>query len=76
MFNTKLEKQVKELKRELEYQKRFNDEMYNLTKRMCKRLGNEQSEQLVCGTCKNKRVELYWHETGMGVKPCEDCKAN
>ena len=36
---------------------------------------SQQSER-VCGTCKNKRVELYWHETGMGVKPCEDCKAN
>lgn len=38
MFNTKLKKQVKELERKLEYQKRWNDEMYNLTKRMCKRL--------------------------------------
>ena len=40
MFNTKLKKQVKELERKLEYQKRWNDEMYNLTKRMCKRLDN------------------------------------
>ena len=38
MFNTKLKKRVKELKRVLVYQKRFNDEMYNITKRMCKRL--------------------------------------
>jgi len=38
MINTKLKKQVKELERKLEYQKRWNDEMYNLTKRMCKRL--------------------------------------
>ena len=32
------DKQVKELSRKSEYQKRWNDEMYNLTKRMCKRL--------------------------------------
>tara|TARA_B110000091_G_scaffold160542_1_gene171122 strand:+ start:577 stop:717 length:141 start_codon:yes stop_codon:yes gene_type:complete len=38
MFNTKLKRKVKELERKLEYQKRWNDEMYNLTKRMCKRL--------------------------------------
>lgn len=38
MFNTKLKEQVKELERKLEYQKRWNYEMYNLTKRMCKRL--------------------------------------
>ena len=46
MFNTKLKKQVKELKRELEYQKRFNDEMYNLTKRMCKRLDKLDSNEV------------------------------
>jgi len=34
MFNTKLKRRVKELERKLEYQKRWNDEMYNLTKRM------------------------------------------
>ena len=35
---------VKELERKLEYQKRWNDEKYNLTKKMCKRL--EKIEQL------------------------------
>jgi len=44
MFNTKLNKQVKELERKLEYQKRWNDEIYNLTKRMCKRLDKLESE--------------------------------
>jgi len=38
-YNEKeLAKKIKELERKLEYQKRWNDEMYNLTKRMCKRL--------------------------------------
>jgi len=45
MFNTKLKKQVKELERKLEYQKRWNDEMYNLTKRMCKRLDKIEGER-------------------------------
>ena len=44
MFNTKLKKQVKELERRLEYQKRWNDEMYHLTKRMCKRLDKLENE--------------------------------
>lgn len=43
MFNTRLKKQVKELERKLEYQKKCNDEMYNLTKRMCKRLDGLES---------------------------------
>ena len=29
-----------------------------------------QSEQLFCDTCKNKKSIAYWHETGMGLKPC------
>jgi DNA-binding transcriptional regulator GbsR (MarR family) len=44
MFNTKLKRRVKELERKLEYQKRWNDEMYNLTKRMCKRLDKVEAE--------------------------------
>lgn len=38
--------------------------------RCCK----SESEQLFCDTCKNKKVIVYWHETGMGVRPCENCK--
>ena len=38
MFNRKLKARIKELESKLEYQNRWNDEMYNLTKRMCKRL--------------------------------------
>ena len=34
------------------------------------------SEPLVCDTCKNKRMIVYWHETGMGAKRCEDCNTN
>jgi len=30
----------------------------------------------ICDTCKDKGSIAYWHKTGMGVKPCEDCKAN
>ena len=44
MFNTKLKKQVKELERRLEYQKRWNNEMYRLTERMCKRLDKLENE--------------------------------
>ena len=29
-----------------------------------------QSEQFFCDTCKNKKSIAYWHETGMGLKPC------
>ena len=24
-----------------------------------------------CDTCKDKGSVAYWHETGMGIKPCE-----
>ena len=38
MFNKKLKNRIKFLESRLEYQKRYNDEMYNLTKKMCERL--------------------------------------
>ena len=48
-----------------------NKQAINYT-RSCK----SDSEQLVCNTCKNKRMIVYWHDTGMGAKRCEDCKTN
>ena len=44
MFNKKLKNRIKSLESILEYQKRYNDEMYNLTKRMCKRLDKLEGE--------------------------------
>ena len=36
MFNTILTKRVKELERKLEYQKRFNDAVFEQNKTICK----------------------------------------
>jgi DNA-binding transcriptional regulator GbsR (MarR family) len=38
MFNTKLKKQVKELESRIEFQTRWNNEIYRLLERVCKRL--------------------------------------
>ena len=38
MFNKTLKKRLTELEEELRYQKRFNNEIQLLVKRMCKRL--------------------------------------
>ena len=45
MFNTKLKKQVKELEGRIEFQTRWNNEMYRLLERVCKRLDTLESER-------------------------------
>ena len=40
MLNRKLNNRVKELEDRLEFQKRWNNEMYRLLERVCKRLDN------------------------------------